>query len=172
MLTTPRLNVVVPLPDLSQAMATYVERNRQHHASAAPARAPEFYTEQFWKGEIPRKQERARAEQSFEFILLDKNADEKSPSILGDVSLTNIVRGNFLACYLGYDLDVEAVGRGLMTEALHAVIDFAFLELKLHRIMANYVQTNARSYLLLDGVWQDHVLTSLVTRQAYAEDAV
>jgi len=52
------------------------------------------------------------------------------------------------------------------------------LELQLHRIMANYVPTNDKSarllrrlgfsvegyapdYLFLDGVWKDHILTSL-----------
>jgi ribosomal-protein-alanine N-acetyltransferase len=79
---------------------------------------------------------------------------------------------------LGYGLDREAVGNGLMEEALRAVIELGFDELNLHRLMANYMPTNTRSarllrklgfvveghardYLRLAGAWQDHVLTAL-----------
>ena len=69
-----------------------------------------------------------------------------------------------------------------MTEALSLAIHYAFTELNLHRIMANYSPTNERSgrllrrlgfvvegyaqnYLLVHGTWQDHVLTSLTNEQ-------
>ncbi len=67
-----------------------------------------------------------------------------------------------------------------MAEALRRAIRHAFDEMGLHRLMANYVPTNehsgrllrrlgftiegyARDYLLLDGVWKDHILTALVS---------
>jgi ribosomal-protein-alanine N-acetyltransferase len=65
-----------------------------------------------------------------------------------------------------------------MIEALQAAIAFVFGPLRVHRIQANYMPHNlrsgrllerlgfveeglARDYLLIDGRWRDHVLTSL-----------
>ncbi len=65
-----------------------------------------------------------------------------------------------------------------MLEALGLLIQFAFAQLRLHRIMANYMPSNRRSgillerlnftvegkakrYLRIGHLWQDHVLTSL-----------
>ncbi len=68
-----------------------------------------------------------------------------------------------------------------MTEAVGRGIDFAFGQMNVHRIMANYVPSNlksaavlnrlgfvvegyARDYLCLNGTWQDHVMTSLTNQ--------
>ena len=65
-----------------------------------------------------------------------------------------------------------------MQQSLSLVIDYAFTEFRLHRLMAGYVVGNARSakvlarlnfrvegiarnYLYIDGAWRDHVLTAL-----------
>src|SRR3546814_9602763 len=80
---------------------------------------------------------------------------------------------------MGYQIDAECEGRGLMTEALRLAIDFMFARFGLHRIMANYIPDNhrsgrvlerlgfekegyARNYLFIDGAWRDHVLTALI----------
>ena len=102
--------------------------------------------------------------------------------VLGYVNLSNIVRGGFQACYLGYALAERSQGSGYMTEALRTAIDFAWGDLKLHRIMANYLPQNERSakvlqklgfviegyakaYLFIGGRWQDHVLTALTNER-------
>jgi len=104
-------------------------------------------------------------------------------ALLGWANLSEIVRGVFQACYLGYSLAAAVQGRGYMTEALHEVIRFAFEDLGLHRIMANYMPRNARSaavlqrigftiegsardYLYIAGRWEDHILTSLTNPKA------
>jgi len=65
-----------------------------------------------------------------------------------------------------------------MYEALKEACGFMFKEQNLHRIMANYIPSNKRSekllnrldfqnegyakeYLFINGVWEDHILTSL-----------
>ncbi len=65
-----------------------------------------------------------------------------------------------------------------MSEAVAKAIDYMFEKQKLHRIMANYMPSNERSarllhklgfvvegcakkYLLINGRWEDHILSSL-----------
>lgn len=94
--------------------------------------------------------------------------------IVGSVGLSNIVRGGFLSAHLGYRIDAAAAGRGLMTEAVAAVVEHAFEKLDLHRLEANVMPRNepsrrllarlgfeeeglARKYLKIAGRWEDHL---------------
>ncbi len=97
--------------------------------------------------------------------------------VIGRVNYTQIARGPFQSCMLGYAIDAGHEGRGLMREALEATIEHVFAVLRLHRIQANYVPDNQRSgrllerlgfvreglaknYLYINGAWRDHVLTA------------
>jgi [ribosomal protein S5]-alanine N-acetyltransferase len=80
---------------------------------------------------------------------------------------------------LGYSIDAAHEGRGLMREALDAVLTDAFgPRVGLHRVQANVRPENTRSlallerlgfereglareYLFIDGAWRDHVMTAL-----------
>ncbi|WMD23199.1 GNAT family N-acetyltransferase [Achromobacter seleniivolatilans] len=94
-------------------------------------------------------------------------------------NFTNIVRGPFQACHLGYSIAEPLQGLGLMHEGLTAAITHVFQKMKLHRIMANYRPENTRSarllarlgfqreglahsYLNINGAWSDHILTALI----------
>ena len=100
------------------------------------------------------------------------------PEIIGFCNFSQIVRGPFQACYLGYHIDVAEEGKGLMSEAVQRAIQYMFEKQNMHRIMANYMPSNQRSgkllqklgfmiegraekYLLINGQWEDHILTSL-----------
>lgn len=93
--------------------------------------------------------------------------------IVGSINFSQIFRGNFKNCYLGYYLGEKFAGQGFMTEAVEIVLGFAFKELKLHRIEANVQPENAPSinvlqrtgfmkegfspkYLKVGGRWRDH----------------
>jgi [ribosomal protein S5]-alanine N-acetyltransferase len=99
---------------------------------------------------------------------------EDESRVIGSAALSNIVRGAFQSCHLGYKLDEHEQGNGYMTEALQALIIYAFEELKLHRIEANIMPRNGASmrvvqklgfyeeglalkYLRIGGVWEDHI---------------
>ena len=80
---------------------------------------------------------------------------------------------------VGYDLDPEAWNQGYMTEAVSALLSHAFESLNLNRIEAACLPFNtpsrrlllrcgfaeegyARSYLKINGMWQDHLLFALL----------
>lgn len=93
--------------------------------------------------------------------------------LIGRINISQVVRGAFQNCFVGYWLDEGHNGQKLMQEALAAVVAFAFDELKLHRIEATTLVHNVASqrvltavgfrnegealhYLQIDGHWQDH----------------
>lgn len=175
-LTTERLVLRLPDPELAPAISRYYLDNAAHFAPYCPRRPDGFHSVEQWRIRAADLRKASVGGQALHLHLFRRDGDPQR--IVGDVNVTNIVRGAFEAAYLGYQLDREAVGGGLMTEALRATIRYCFDELNLHRLMANYVPTNersarvlrrlgfvvegyARDYLLLDGRWKDHVLTSL-----------
>ncbi|MEP4379951.1 MAG: GNAT family protein [Alphaproteobacteria bacterium] len=105
--------------------------------------------------------------------------DRESPALLGGISLSNVRRGVAQCGTLGYWIGEAYAGQGYMREGLGLLLDFCFTELGLHRVEAACLPTNeasrgllnasgfsedgfARKYLKIRGVWQDHVLFSLL----------
>jgi len=95
--------------------------------------------------------------------------------IVGRVTLSNIVRGPFQSCNIGYWISSADNGRGHATAAVAEIAELAFSELGLHRIEAGTLPHNvasqrvlqrngferfgfAKRYLQIAGQWQDHVL--------------
>jgi ribosomal-protein-alanine N-acetyltransferase len=179
-LVTPRLIVMLPDESHAESLAAYHRENREHLKPWSPARGPDFFTAREQRRRIAMARAEHEADRSLRAVMLlaEPSGDQPAP-IIGECNLSNFVRGAFQACHLGYSLDLRHEGRGLMTEALTALMAHAFGPLDLHRVMANYRPENARSarllerlgfvkeglardYLLIDGAWRDHVLTSLV----------
>lgn len=174
-LQTSRLVLSPPdMADIGQVL-DYYRRNELYFRPWEPRRDASFHTAEGMAARISGQQEAMRREQSLHLLL--RGAD--SGRVIGECGFTNIVRGPFHACHLGFSLCRDAEGQGLMHEALQAALAFVFADLGLHRVMANYRPENARSerllarlgfereglaraYLHIDGQWRDHVLTSLV----------
>jgi [ribosomal protein S5]-alanine N-acetyltransferase len=174
-LETARLTVRLARPGMQQVMARFLDENFPGHLDRwSPPAAPALFTEAFWAERLALSVEEFQADRSARFVLHPRGED----AIIGTCNYTNIVRGAFHACNLGYQIARSHEGRGLMVEALRATNEFMFDVMRLHRIMANYRPENARSasvlrrlgfvregvarnYLFIDGAWRDHVLTSL-----------
>jgi len=177
-LETERLAVRLARPGMEAAMARFLKENFEGHLDRwSPPTTPAFFTVGFWRERLAIAVEEFQAGRSARFVMQEKGPLEGA--ILGTCNYTNIVRGPFQACHLGYQVARSHEGRGLVTEALRATNAFMFEVLRVHRIMANYRPENARSarvlqrlgfaregiardFLFIDGAWRDHVLTALV----------
>lgn len=111
---------------------------------------------------------------SYGFGVYDRDTDQ----LIGRVNLSNVSRGAWQNCTIGYFLDQECLGKGYMTEAVRLACGFAFQQAGLHRIEASVMPRNTPSirvlekvgfqyiglskhHLKINGVWEDHHLYSL-----------
>lgn len=175
-LQTPRLELRLPAPDAAARVVRYFRENEEHLAPWSPPTPPGFYSEGFWRSRLRGARDELRAGSSLRLFLFPRG--EPEGPVLGTVNFTQIFRGPFQACYLGYGLGARSEGHGLMQEALGAALEHVFRVVGLHRVMANHLPGNersarllrrlgfvvegyARDYLFVGGAWRDHVLTSL-----------
>jgi ribosomal-protein-alanine N-acetyltransferase len=88
---------------------------------------------------------RAQAEKRKRDSFYDFGVFKKDGQLIGGVSLMEIVRAISQTCFLGYGIYNDHWGRGYAKEAVRAVIDIGFEDLKLHRIEAGIEPKNRRS---------------------------
>lgn len=174
-LETARLILRMAGPADVPRILRFQRENQEHLRPWSPIPPVGWDTAAFWKREIERYDREFSLDLGCRLLVLDRGEPE---TVVGKVAFTAIVRGVAQFCFIGYHLGERYQGRGLMTEALRAAVDYAFDGLKLHRVMANYMPRNTRSarvleklgfeiegtargYLRINGVWEDHVLTSL-----------
>jgi ribosomal-protein-alanine N-acetyltransferase len=177
---TERLLLTLPSVEAAPLLLRYFEENREHLAVWSPPVPDGYYTEGYWRERLEQARRDFEQDKSMQLVIFEREQPPKR--VVGVCNFSAFIRGAFQACYLGYSIDYRDEGRGLMREALSAAIRYAFDELHLHRIMANYVPTNersgrllrrlgftvegyARDYLLINGEWRDHVMTSLTNPQ-------
>jgi ribosomal-protein-alanine N-acetyltransferase len=106
--------------------------------------------------------------------------------LVGQLTISNIVRRAFCSGHAGYWIDSHFAGRGIMPTALALVIDHAFTAGGLHRIEVNIRPENAPSrrvveklglrqealherYLHIDGEWRDHIGYAVTAEEVAAD---
>jgi ribosomal-protein-alanine N-acetyltransferase len=106
--------------------------------------------------------------------------------VVGQLHVTNIVRGAFWSCTAGYWVARSVAGQGVMPTAIALAGDHAFGTLSLHRIEVNIRPENAASlavvrklgfrdeglrprYLHIDGAWRDHRSFALTAEEVGPE---
>ena len=102
--------------------------------------------------------------------------------LAGEITLSSIQRGPFQNAFIGYWVDRELAGQGIVPEATVVVLRFAFEELGLHRVEIAIVPRNGASrrvveklgireesvavrYLEIDGEWEDHVRYAITSEE-------
>lgn len=173
LIKTDRLILRLPNEADSVHFQAFDERNIGH---MSPWRSATGEPKKDHKSQLIQWEQEFKEGKSVRFLLFLR--DNPEGEIVGFCNFSQIFRGPFQACYLGYHIDAALQGKGLMSEAVAKAIDYMFEKQKLHRIMANYMPSNERSarllhklgfvveghakkYLLINGQWEDHILTSL-----------
>jgi ribosomal-protein-alanine N-acetyltransferase len=135
---------------------------------------PDALSRASYRARLARYGEDWRTDQGYNFFIF-RNDDV----LAGGVGLSNMRRGVAETASLGYWIGEKFARQHHMSAALLLVLDFAFDRLRLHRVEAACLPTNvpsrallsrtgfreegyARSYLLIDGKWQDHVLYAIL----------
>jgi ribosomal-protein-alanine N-acetyltransferase len=172
---THRLTIRLPqIADVPEVIRYYQE-NHVHLQPFSPAFAPDFLEAATWLEQVSVRMREFEAGDSFRAFLFER---ESPVRVLGNINLTQVQRGAFHSCVLGYNLAGDEQGKGYMTEAVNGAVAFAFGVWKLHRVAASYMPRNSRSaavlqrcgfqidghasaYLFINGRWEDHVLTSI-----------
>lgn len=174
-LRTGRCRIRLPAQADAALLLRYRTDNRAHFEPWEPRRDETYFTLDACGSSIADGLAAARADQTYPLLVLAPDGGE----VCAGINLSNVVRGVFQACHLGYGVAAAWQGTGLMYEALCAVLDLAFGPLDLHRVMANYMPHNERSarllarlgferegyaqqYLRINGRWEDHVLTARI----------
>ncbi|MBF7140980.1 MULTISPECIES: GNAT family N-acetyltransferase [Pseudomonas] len=158
-----------------EIVSVYENTNRLHLEPWEPFRNDHYFTLGDARDRVARQVGDMEAGRSMFFLILNPENEE----VLGRCNYTNIVKGAFWACNLGFSLAAPAQGKRIMGEALKITNAYSFEQIGLHRIMANHLPRNrrserlleslgfekegyARAYLNIAGVWEDHVLRSLI----------
>ena len=178
LIDTPRLQLVASHTGLSESVTAFYRRNAAHFAPWDPPLPIDHAEPQRVAQSLAEGREAFEAGRSHRWWLLRRDVPH---SVIGSVHLSNIVRGPFQSCTLGYALDQTQQGQGLIHEALRGVIEQAFsTAIALHRIQAAVRPENHRSlatvqrlgfrdeglaydYLYIDGAWRDHRIFALTT---------
>ncbi|MEC1582474.1 GNAT family protein [Bacillus subtilis] len=148
--------------------------NRDFFEQFSMIRADDYYTVEGQRKRITEYQERLEKDEEYHFGNIA--SDDR---LIGTVSLFQIIRGALQTAFIGYFLDKAYNGKGIMTEAVRLVVDYAFHKLKLHRIEAGVMPRNlgsmrvlekagfhkegiARKNVKINGVWEDHQVLAIL----------
>lgn len=170
---TERLILKVIDESYAKQVLDYFNRNREHLKKFDPLRNESFYTIE--------NREKALTQELIDInngtqlrLWIFKKDDTNSRNIIGTICFSNIVRGYFQSCHVGYSIDYKEINKGYITEVLKKGIEVMFNEYNLHRIEGtvmpnNYSSLNvlnklnfqneglSRKYQKINGQWEDHI---------------
>jgi ribosomal-protein-alanine N-acetyltransferase len=103
--------------------------------------------------------------------------------LVGQLTVAGITWGSLCSAHVGYWVDQDVAGRGVMPTAVALVVDHCFFTVGLHRVEVNIRPENTASrrvveklgfreegirprYLHIDGGWRDHICYALTVEDA------
>ncbi len=150
-------------------IGAYWVRNREHLIPTQPHREAGFWTVEGQRHRVERTANDVAVGRMFPFLVREDGW------MVAEVTLSDVVRGAFHSCHVGYSVDGGRLRRGIASWALEAAVDMAFTNVGLHRLQAATMVDNTASqavlarcgferigvaagYLAIAGRWADHVL--------------
>jgi [ribosomal protein S5]-alanine N-acetyltransferase len=182
-LLTPRLVLRPPRTNDVGEIRRLLRQNHEHLKPWNPAPPPGDDPTSITEVSKTVLRQRREWKRGSSFVFMVAMRDEPA-RFIGKLALNGVMRGAMCGAYLGYWMDAEHQGKGLVTEAIAAVLDFAFGPAGLHRVQAAIMPRNSRSlrvaeklgfrregyaerYLQIAGQWEDHILFAK-TREEHA----
>jgi ribosomal-protein-alanine N-acetyltransferase len=156
-------------------LGDYWARNRRHLAPTQPQREDSFWTVEGQRRRVERAAHDVAVGHMYPFLVREDGR------LIAEVGLSDVARGVFQSCHLGYSVDGERLRSGIASWAVGAVVDIAFTDIGLHRLQAATLVDNVASqgvlrrcdferigvatgYLAIAGAWRDHVLWQRANR--------
>ncbi|MBP2645886.1 MAG: Ribosomal-protein-alanine N-acetyltransferase [Firmicutes bacterium] len=168
---TERLFLKIIDESYADQILEYYLRNRDFLKEWEALTTADFYTREYQKEQLAIDWENMERGNLLRLWIFKKDRPDRP---IGTMGFSQIVRGSFLSCFLGYKLDAAEINKGFMTEALKKGIEIIFEDFGLHRIEANIMPKNKRSlrvveklgfykeglaynYLKINGEWENHI---------------
>ncbi|MEO8210512.1 MAG: GNAT family N-acetyltransferase [bacterium] len=124
------------------AVLDYYIRNKEFLEPWMPKLGRDFFTYEFQLQRLSFEKEMWEKGIEYRFRIFKKEEPEKN---IGNIAVSNIVRGVLQSGCLGYSVDEKENGKRYATEVIRKIIEISFGEIKLHRLEANVIPTNAGS---------------------------
>jgi len=152
-------------------------RTRSVYADFEPRQYESFYTLHEQQQLILRSIYEAEKDRAYMFGIFNLNG-----KLIGQITLSNVVRGVGQFADVGYFIDPEEQNKGYMTDALRLILKYSFQSLGLHRIQAAILLNNpssrrvlektrfhsegiARQLIKINDQWQDHQTFAILAHE-------
>jgi len=178
-----RLDIRILRPSDAPMVTDYLRRNRVFHKPYHQEHEDIYFTIQEQKDYLRSDLDKFFDETQYSFWISYRGCPER---VIGRLSFSAVIRGALSSCLVGYHLDENEVGKGIMQEALKAGCLYMFRTQNLHRIQADIMPQNARSiasvescgfrrqglnekYMCINGQWQDHYIFALLNEKEWMD---
>ena len=175
---TERCYITLLAPQDAILMQAYYVENWRFLKPWEPTRGDEYYSLAGWQYLLSRYNETFEQGRNLNLAALNQQRTQ----VIAVCNFGHIIHGPMQSCSLGYSIAEKFQGQGYMYEILSSTIPIVMRKYNLHRINANHLPHNqrsanllkrlgfekegyARSYIKIDGQWQDHVLNAYIAPQ-------
>lgn len=166
------------MPKDAKAVTKLVTDNRDYWSIYEPHHIESYYTIYTQYNKLVESARLRSLNLEYFFGIYDK----ESGQLVGQISLYSIKQLPFLSCFIGYAMDQHYVGKGIVSEAISLMVQFAFKQIKLNRVEAYVSPRNVASVrvlekngftkegllkqlLYINGRWEDHYLYAITFEQ-------